>query len=105
MDMSRKNVLFIQLLIAVIFFAGNFFYFGLSVAAASVIETQIDGDFNGWDGETVVKLMNGQVWQQSEYYYHYHYAYNPKVFIFQSGSVWKMQVNGVPKPVGVQRLR
>ncbi len=31
-------------------------------ATPNVIETQIDGDFEGWEGETIVKLMNGQVW-------------------------------------------
>src|SRR5688572_22931042 len=43
-------------------------------ATQSVIESKVDGDFEGWEGETIVKLMNGQVWQQTEYYYHYHYA-------------------------------
>ena len=41
----------------------------------TVVESQIDGDFNGWEGETIVKLMNGQIWQQAEYHYEYHYAY------------------------------
>ena len=54
MNMSRRNVLFIQLLIAVICFTGNFFYFGSSVAAASVIETQIDGDFD----DAIMKRIN-----------------------------------------------
>jgi hypothetical protein len=29
-----------------------------------VIESQIDGDFEGWDGETIFKLTNGEIWQQ-----------------------------------------
>ncbi len=33
----------------------------------SVIESQIDGDAEGWEEETVVKLMNGQVWIRIEY--------------------------------------
>ena len=37
--------------------------------AASVIESQIDGEFHGWDGETIFKLTNGQIWQQAEYGY------------------------------------
>ena len=71
----------------------------------SVIETQVDGEFNGWEGETIVKLMNGQIWQQTEYHYHYHYAYMPKVLIYQSGGSYKMKIEGVEKAVGVQRLR
>ena len=71
----------------------------------SVIETQIDGEFNGWEGETIVKLMNGQIWQQTEYHYHYHYAYMPKVVVYRSGGGYKMKVEGVEKAVGVERLR
>lgn len=74
-------------------------------ASPSVIETKIDGDFNGWEGETIVKLMNGQIWQQSEYHYHYHYAFMPEVLIFKSGSGYKMKVDGVEKAVGVKRLK
>lgn len=71
----------------------------------SLIETQVDGTFNGWEGETIVKLTNGQIWKQSEYYYHYHYAYRPKVMVYQSGGTYKMKVDGVDKAVGVELLR
>jgi hypothetical protein len=71
----------------------------------SVIETQIDGDFEGWEGETIVKLMNGQIWQQTEYHYHYHYAFMPKVLIYRSGVGYKMKVDGIERAVGVERLR
>jgi hypothetical protein len=74
-------------------------------AVPSVIETQIDGDFEGWEGETIVKLMNGQLWQQTEYYYHYHYAFMPEVIIYHSGGGYKMKVDGIDKAVGVKRLR
>lgn len=73
--------------------------------AQSVIESQVNGEFEGWDGETVVRLMNGQVWIQSEYYYEYRYAYMPDVLIYSSGGGWKMQVEGINKAVGVQQLR
>ncbi len=69
-----------------------------------LIESQIDGDFEGWEGETIVKPTNGQIWQQSEYYYHYHYAFMPKVLIFRSGGGYKMKVDGVEKSVGVTWL-
>jgi len=41
------------------------------------IESQIDGDFEGWEGDTIIKLMNGQIWQQTEYYYYYTYSFMP----------------------------
>jgi hypothetical protein len=49
------------------------------------IETQIDGDFEGWDDEVIYRMTNGQIWQQSNYHYHYHYAYRPKVVIYSTG--------------------
>ncbi|TRM50902.1 hypothetical protein YH64_021625 [Achromobacter sp. LC458] len=72
---------------------------------SSVIESQIDGQFDGWEGETIVKLMNSQIWQQTEYHYHYHYAFMPKVLIYRSGGGYKMKVEGVEKAVGVERMR
>ncbi len=74
-------------------------------AAGDKIESQIDGDFEGWEGETVVKLTNGQVWQQSEYHYHYHYAFMPKVIILKTATGHKMIVDGVPKAIGVTLLK
>jgi hypothetical protein len=70
-----------------------------------VVETQVDGEFNGWEGETVVKLMNGQIWQQTEYHYEYHYAYMPKVLVYPSGGGYRMKVEGTSQAIGVQRLR
>ena len=60
---------------------------------SEVIETQIDGTFNGWTGDTVFKLSNGQIWQQSSYDYTYHYAYRPEVLIFPSSGRCKMKVD------------
>lgn len=74
-------------------------------AAQSVIETRIDGEFQGWQGETVVKLQNGQIWVQTEYHYSYLYAYSPQIIVYQSSGGWKMQVEGMDKAVGVRLLR
>ncbi len=75
-----------------------------SPASAATIETQIDGDFEGFEGETIIKLMNGQIWQQSEYWYHYHYSFMPKVLIYEQGGSYKIKVDGIDKSVGVTRL-
>ena len=74
-------------------------------SSSDFIESQIDGDSEGWEGETVITLMNGQIWQQVEYYYHYHYSYMPKVLIYKSGSGYKMKVDGIDKAVAVTRLK
>lgn len=69
------------------------------------IASRIDGEFEGWDGETVFKLINGQVWQQSSYSYRYRYAYNPEVVIFPSGGRCKLKVDGMDSTIFVRRLR
>lgn len=78
---------------------------GRETDASSLIETQIAGDFSGWEGETIFKLANGQIWQQTQYAYTYHYAYRPKVIIFKTGSGYQMQVEGVDSKIGVTRLK
>jgi hypothetical protein len=83
---------------------------GYSLAARSspqggVVESQIDGDFEGWEGETIVKLVNGQIWQQVEFHYEYLYAFMPSVVIYPSAGGYKMKVEGSDQAVGVQRLR
>lgn len=74
-------------------------------AAGDKIESQIDGDFEGWEGETVVKLTNGQIWQQAAYAYTYHYAYRPKVTIYKTDSGFKMQVEGLKDSLLVKRIK
>ena len=45
------------------------------------VKSCIDGEFDGWTGNTVFTLCNGQVWQQSQYKSTYNYAYKPNVLI------------------------
>ncbi|NDH67699.1 MAG: hypothetical protein EBY22_07305 [Gammaproteobacteria bacterium] len=73
--------------------------------SAAVIESQIEGDFNGWDGETIFKLTNGQIWQQSSYAYTYSYKYRPKVMIVNTRGSFRMQVEGISQSINVTRLR
>lgn len=71
----------------------------------SIIESAVDGEFKGWDGETIFKLTNGQIWQQSSYSYTYHYAYNPKVTIYKSAYGYTMMVDGVSGKINVKQLK
>jgi hypothetical protein len=70
-----------------------------------VFESKIDGEFEGWDGETIVKLMNGQIWQQIEYYYTYSYSFMPNVLVYKTGRNYKMKVDGIDKIIEVIRLK
>lgn len=70
-----------------------------------VIETCIEGDFEGWEGETIFKLCNSQIWQQSEYSYTYHYAYRPEVIIYKTASGYRMKVEDVAETIRVERIK
>lgn len=72
---------------------------------SSIISSSIDGEFKGWDGETIFILTNGQIWQQSSYAYTYHYAYNPKVTIYKSAAGYTMTVDGMSGKINVKRLK
>lgn len=60
----------------------------------------VDGSWEGWSGDTIVRLTDGSVWRQDEYHYEYHYAYRPAVSV----SNGKMLVKGMRKPIRVRRL-
>ena len=74
-------------------------------STADLVESRIDGEFSGWEGETLFKLQNGQIWQQSGYAYKYRYRYSPKILIYKSGLVYKMKVDGVDGEVQVRQLK
>ena len=103
--MNRVTKIFAPMVVVALCFGVAGMYYPSRVEAESVIETKVNGEFEGWDGETVVKLMNGQVWMQTEYHYEYHYAYMPDVLIYKSGGRWKMKVEGLRKAVVVEQLK
>lgn len=71
-----------------------------------VLDNQIDGEFIGFNGDTVFRFMNGQVWQQSTYYYEYHYAYCPKASIYRNASGgYQLQVDGIRSRVNVVQIQ
>ena len=77
----------------------------LQSRGSEMFEVTIDGEFNGWEGETLVKLTNGQIWQQTDYFYLYKYAFMPKAVIYKEGATYKMKIEGIERSVGVERLK
>ena len=71
----------------------------------SAIETNIDGEFEGWEGETIFKMRNGSIWQQASYAYTYHYAYAPEVLIYSKNGTTYMRVEGVDSEIQVKRIK
>lgn len=76
-----------------------------STSCSPAIRTTIDGTFKGWNGETVFKLSNGQVWQQSEYSHNHSRAYRPEVTIFQAAGGCKLKVQDADETILVKRIK
>lgn len=67
------------------------------------IESRIAGDFDGWVGDTIFTLQNGQIWQQTSRSARYFFANAPRVVI--SRAPHRMRVEGMAADVAVRRLR
>ena len=67
-----------------------------------VVESRIDGDFEGWEDEAVFKLENGQMWQQTDFRFRYTYKFRPKVVIYKSGGRYFMAVENFKDEVEVE---
>lgn len=74
-------------------------------SSADVIQSNMAGEFTGWEGDTVFVLDNGQVWQQATYSYRYHHAYRPRVTIVPTPQGHLMQVEGVDATILVRQIR
>ena len=78
---------------------------GAGSSGVTVIESKIDGDSEGFEGDTIFKLMNGQIWQQIDGKYKYKYKFMPKVTIISSGNSGKMSIEGIDTTIRVMRIR
>lgn len=84
---------------------GNSAYSSGVSSTGCAIQTTIDREFEGWDGETIFKMMDGSIWQQSSYAYTYHYAYCPEVIIYNKSGTTYMKVEGVNDEIQVRKIR
>lgn len=74
-------------------------------SCSPAVESRISGEIEGWDGDTIFKLDNGQIWQQAEYDYTYFYAYRPEVTIYQTSAGCRMKVEDETETVLVKRIK
>ena len=70
------------------------------------IRSRIDGDFAGWDGDTVFRLKNGQVWEQRTGGRWRHRARDPEVVITRNLlGFYRMKLVDEDRSVGVRLKR
>lgn len=72
-----------------------------------VIESNIDGDFKGWDGTTNFKLVNQQIWKQdnptSTVFAN---MYRPAVLVYLSSEGYKLKIEGLNEdPILVKKVQ
>jgi len=70
------------------------------------IESRYVGSFEGWSGDTIFELENGQVWQQSQSGRLVYRAQDPKIVI-KRGMLggYYLSVDDVNRRVRVKRLK
>ncbi len=72
---------------------------------ADAIKTRIDGEFRGWEGHTVFRLENGQVWKQRLAGRWFYRADSPEVELRKNlMGYWVMKVVAADRGIGVTRL-
>lgn len=70
-----------------------------------VTETIIDGDFKGWDGNTVFNMVDGHSWQQDRPANMFSNLYRPTVVIYRTTEGYKMKIDGVDETMLVKRIK
>lgn len=68
------------------------------------MSSQIRGDFEGWDGDVVYELDNGSRWKLTNYTYSYSYKYRPRATIWDDGSGYYLEVDGMSDMKQVRRV-
>jgi len=75
------------------------------IPQGTILEATIDGEFKGWEGQTIFKLSNRWVWQQIDLQRCLHLALSPKILLINTGYGIKAKVEGVSIAVDVVPLR
>lgn len=70
------------------------------------VEGRVTGDFEGWRGDTIFVLDNGQVWKQRQGGKYFYNGDDPKIVITRNMlGFFVLEVVETGKSVGVKRLR
>ena len=69
-----------------------------------VTESRIEEACEGFDGDRVFELVNGQKWQQAVYRYRYCYRYRPVAKIWRDGGQHCIEIEGMDEMIQVRRI-
>ena len=71
----------------------------------SEINSSIKGEFTGWEGRTVFRLANGQIWQQRLSGRYRHRATDPEVSITRERFGYYLKIVETGRKIAVKRLK
>lgn len=69
-----------------------------------VERTRVSGWFEGWVGATVVKLANGESYQQDQNYSYVYRVLSPSVDVYEDLGSYFLEVEGTNTKVRVRRM-
>lgn len=63
-----------------------------AIPEGTVVESRLEGKFEGYDYGNIYRLTNGQLWEQASATYRYRYRYRPEVWIVQQDGLFRMRI-------------
>ena len=69
-----------------------------------IIDSNIVGEFEGWNGDSIYQLDNGTLWKLTVYQYNYAYSYRPKAVIYSDQGSYFLEVEGMGEAVQVNQV-
>jgi hypothetical protein len=67
-----------------------------------ITESELEGICHGWDGHTVFRLANGEVWQQSSFRSRTLYLNCPAVRVWRMGEYCWLELEGAGEILPVE---
>jgi len=76
-----------------------------SATAELLIHSELEENCTGWDGNTIFRFTNGQVWQQDTTQKRSLFLCCPDVSLWRVGSFFYLDVVGARDPLRVRRIQ
>lgn len=83
------------------------FFFGHHADQAAcpvAIASRIDGEFAGWDGDTLFKLENGQLWRQLGRNVSHACKHSPEALVYSDHGACRLRISGMSDTIFVERV-
>ena len=74
------------------------------LVASALIESRLEGEFEGYEAGNIYRLTNGQLWEQISARYRYRYWYRPEVTIVQRDGQYRMKIEPLDDWITVVQL-